>query len=121
MSLAGKSIAEQIAAMNLVPLSLSCQMVGGSHAIPQNLKSDHKMTGLRHNDRVHKGTKLRHRGLTTVGVNGGKMENAKGNAVNKQATYSAKEKRGLAIKVLRSRGMHITEGNISGILSGALL
>ena|SRR5438270_8735009 len=102
-----------------VPLTKSCQMVGGQNGEPQNFSPDWHQMGTS-DCRLHKGTKPRHRIAVKVRPTSGTLDEGK-RGIAHSRTYSKKEKRTLAIAVLRNRGEAINEASIQGILSGRTL
>lgn len=98
------------------PLTKSCQLVGGQNGQPQNYSPDHHQMGLS-NCRLTKGTKPRHRIPVEVKPTSGRIEKAK-RGVSQTRTYSKREKRALAIRILKDRGEKITKRNIENLISG---
>jgi hypothetical protein len=101
------------------PLTKSCQMVGGQNGEPQNFSPDWHRMGTS-DCRMSKGEKVRHRIPVAVKPTSGKIDAAK-RGVAQSRTYSKREKRALAVAVLRKRGEKINEKSIQGILSGKTL
>lgn len=72
--------------------------------------------------RMTKGAKNYHRIAADVKPCSGYVnESRRGAMTANTSNYSRKELRGLAVKVLRDRGIQINEKNIQGILSGRML
>lgn len=102
-----------------VPLSKSCQMVGGRNANPQNFMADWDVMSVR-DCRLGPNRKQNHRIAPEVKPTGGKIDGAKRGAAHINI-YSRRDLRGFAIRVLRDRGEAINEQTIKGILSGRTL
>lgn len=119
---AGKPLYQQpikVPDWKTAPLTKSCQMVGGQNGEPQNFSPDWHQMGIA-NCRMTKGAKSPHRIPVKVKPTSGKIDAAK-RGVAQTRTYSKREKRTLAIAVLRSRGERITDQSIRSILSGKTL
>lgn len=93
-----------------------CQPTCGANAMDLRFTDMDSINGLR----MTKGAKSVHRIPATVKPCSGYVNESR-RGVNQTPSYSKKEMRSLAMKVLRDRGIAVNEKTIRGILSGKTL
>lgn len=101
-----------------VPLSKAVVLVGGINASPQNFNPRHM--GLKPHDRTSRRGKQPNNVKSGIELTSGKTSGSK-KGINQHAYCTARDRRNLAIKVLRQRNIKVTESAIAGILSGRTL